>query len=138
MKLLLSLLLTYSSVTYAEVKWDIPVEKFGEYTDKIYLMELTVGDTAKIDEYAIFCTNQDGNLALSGTTELGTGKIQLKMLPGKKVSLKVPDANSFLNDLISSEAYAQCQWWTAHKGKYVYTIESINNKKSISSLYKKP
>ena len=122
----------------AEVTWDIPVEKFSEVTGKIYLMDLTVGDEAKIDEYSSFCTTKNNYLAVSSTTEVGSGKYKVKLLPGKKLSLQVPDESKFLKAIISNESYASCTWWTAHKGKYILIIDNINGKKSISTLGKKP
>lgn len=138
MKLFLSILLTYSSITYADVPWDIPIENLNKFTDNLYLVNLNTGDTEMIDKHAIFCTDDDGNLAISGTTKVGDGEIMLKVLPDKKVSLLVPDTNDFLKDLINNEAYASCQLWTAHEGEYIYTIERVNNKTSVSSLKEKP
>jgi hypothetical protein len=120
----------------AEVKWDIPVDKFGEVTGKIYLMNLTVGDEAKIDKYSRFCTTQNNSLAISSTTEVGSGEYLVKLLPGNKLRLQVPDEDEFLKAMVSDESYASCEWWTAHKGQYILIIDNINGKKSISSLGK--
>jgi len=118
----------------AEVKWDIPIEKFGEMTGKIYLMNLTVGDKAEIDEYSSFCTTKNNVLAISSVTEVGSGSYRVILLPGKKISLQVPNERDFLKKIISNESYASCSWWTAHRGKYILIIDNVNGKKNISSL----
>ncbi len=138
MKIIILSLVLFSPFSYADVKWDVPVEKFSEYTDTIYIMNLTVGDTARIDIQSVFCTTKNGDLALNGTTEVGSGTIKVKMLPGKKVTIEAPDTNELIKELVLGESYAPCDWWTAHKGKYIYIVDTINGKSSISSLYKKP
>lgn len=135
MKILILLFLV-SSYSYADVSWDIPVEKFSAATGKIYLSNLLVGDTAKINEYSLFCTTDDGKLAVSGMTETGEGEFLVKLKPGKKIELTVQDPAEFVKMLINDESYALCSWWTADKGKSAIVVESVNGKKSLSGLLK--
>ena len=128
------ILVSFSAI--AEVAWDIPVKEFGRATDKVYLMDLTVGESAKISEYTSFCTTKNNTLAVSSITEVGAGEYGVKLLPGNKVSLQVSNEKEFIDSLITSEAYASCEWWTAHKGKYILVIDNINGKKNISALGK--
>ena len=128
------ILISFSAI--ADVVWDIPVKGFGKATDKVYLMDLAVGESANISEYTSFCTTENNTLAVSSITEVGEGEYKVKVLPGNKVSLQVSDEKEFLDSLITIEGYASCEWWTAHKGKYILVIDNVNGKKNISLLGK--
>lgn len=134
MKYLILSTLLLSAMSNAEVNWDIPVEKFGDVTGKLYLFNLTVGDTAKIDEYSIFCTDESGNLAVNGLTEIGSGDYVVKLLPGNKLELTVPNGPEFVSELITGDSFAKCSWWTADKGESAIQIDSVNGHKSLSKL----
>jgi hypothetical protein len=121
-----------SSIANADVLWDIPVNKIGTVTGKLYIKDLTVGDKAKIDEYSVFCTTNKNTLAIGGYTEIGDGDYLVQLMPGNKITLTVPDSEKFLKKIFTGESYANCDWWTADKGASSVVINSINGKKKLS------
>lgn len=125
-------------IANADVLWDIPVNKIGTVTGKLYIKDLTVGDKAKIDKYSLFCTTNSNTLAISGFTEIGDGDYLIQLLPGNKLTLTVPDSEKFLKKIFTDQSYANCDWWTADKGKSSVIVDSINGKKKLSQLLKNP
>ena len=123
-----------STLSLAEVTWDVPIEDFGKITGKVQVYDLEVGDTAKFDPDFGFCTTSDGKLAIDGTTRVGSGNARLKVVPGMKIVIEVDDEKEFLESLIYASAYGECSWWTAHKGKYVRIVDSVNGKNRVSSF----
>ncbi|WP_163934940.1 hypothetical protein [Paraferrimonas sp. SM1919] len=133
-----SIVFFIASLANAEVLWDIPLNKIGTVTGKLYIKDLTVGDRAKIDEYSLFCTTNNKTLAISGYTEIGSGDYLIQSMPGNKITLTVPDEEEFLKKIFTEESYANCSWWTADKGASSVVIHSINGKKKLSELLKNP
>ena len=129
----LSLILT-SNLSHSQVKWDVPIEELGDLVKKKYIIDLDIGDTALIETDSIFCKNEHGFLALDGLTQTGSGDLIIKVLEGKKVSIKASAATDFLNYLVWYEAVADCAWLTSHQGKFIFVVDNINNKKSIRAL----
>ncbi|WP_430462629.1 hypothetical protein ACQUQU_07535 [Thalassolituus sp. LLYu03] len=127
-----------ATVVSADVLWDIPVNKIGTITGKLYIKDLTVGDKAKIDKYSLFCTTKNNALAIGGYTEIGDGDYLVQLMPGNKITLTVPDAEEFIKKIFSDESYANCDWWTADKGASSVVIDSINGKNKLSELLKNP
>lgn len=134
MKYLSFFLLIITLQTTAEVKWDIPISEFSKYTDDIYLMDLKVGDETTINEYSLFCTTENGNLALNGLTVVGDGDYKVKVVPGGFLELTVPSPKKFLSYLITGDSYAQCSWWTPDKGENLIIISTVNEKESLAEL----
>lgn len=127
-----------ASIASADMLWDIPVSKIGTVTGKLYIKDLTLGDKAKIDEYSLFCTKNNNTLAISGYTEIGGGDYFVQLMPGNKITLTVLDEEKFLKKIFNDESYAKCDWWTADKGASSVIIDSVNGKKKLSELLKKP
>jgi hypothetical protein len=126
------------ALAHADFVWDIPVSKIGTVTGKLYIKDLTVGDKAKIDKYSFFCTTRNNTLAIDGYTEIGDGDYLVQLMPGNKLTLLVPDSEKFSKKMFTNRSYAKCDWMTSDKGASIVTIESINGKKKLSELLKKP
>lgn len=131
-----SLLFSITTILYAEVKWDVPLNELGKLVGETHLIDLKEGASALIETGSVFCTDKDGHLALDGFTQTGSGDIQITLLKDKKISIKIETSsiNDFLTDLVYNESFASCEWWTSHKGKYIFLIDNINGKNSIKAL----
>lgn len=132
----LAFVFLFCSNAFADVTWDIPIEEYGRLSDTRYLRSLAVGEVAKIDEYAVFCTTDNGDLAISGLSETGEGDYLITRLSNGKVEFSVPDAASFVKELIIGQSFSPCTWWTADRGKYSLVIDNINGKTSLTDLIK--
>ncbi|MGF1767095.1 hypothetical protein L4D06_06890 [Enterovibrio makurazakiensis] len=120
---------------FSGFKWDIPYEDFGNYTGNRYLTDLKVGDESTFyGETSYFCSDENGELSIYGLTVIGEGDNKVKMLQGGMVDLVVPDPIEFFAQRVWDDSYADCSWWTPGKGKNIMLINSINGKKSFSSL----
>ncbi|EGR0978344.1 TPA: hypothetical protein ACMDQQ_004542, partial [Vibrio parahaemolyticus] len=135
MKILLLLVPIVASFTCkSEVLWDIDFQDYSKNTGKIYVYDLVVGDKAKINSNWAFCITKEGKLAIDGTVEVGSGNTHLTILPGYKVAVETEDEKSFLKSLISTNTQGECSFMTAHQGKYIRLVDSVNGKTKISEL----
>ncbi len=117
----------------ADFIWDIPPEEFGKVTGETFVYDLGVGDRARIEQWR-FCVTSDGVLAVDGLALVGHGDVTITVRPGMKLEVDVADGRSFLSELIKEDAYADCSWWTAHKGRYIRLVQSVNGKSRLSDL----
>ncbi|HHG3603275.1 TPA: hypothetical protein ACPVZ0_004683 [Vibrio parahaemolyticus] len=118
----------------SEVLWDIDIQDYSKKTGKVYVYDLVVGDKAKINTNYAFCITKEGKLAIDETVEVGSGNTLLTILSGKKVAVDTEDEKSFLKSLISTDTQGGCAFWTAHQGKYIRLVDSVNGKTKISEL----
>lgn len=129
-------LIFITNISHSQVKWDVPIEELGALVNEKHIIDLKIGETAFIENDSIFCTNKNGYLAVDGLTQTGSGDLEITILKDKAISIKVTSETDLLNDLVFYESFADCVWWTSHKAKFIFVIDNINGKKSISTLAK--
>lgn len=117
----------------ADFVWDITPSDFGRVTGETFVYDLGVGDRARIESWR-FCVTSDGVLAVDGLALAGKGDVSITVRPGMKLEVEVKDGRAFVNELIKADAYADCSWWTAHKGRYIRLVQSVNGKSRLSDL----